>query len=142
MSSAILHPGQDEEAVCVSFKRSWTKTVFAHVLSLLLGGIPYLLARWKPRVSVLWTCSSCPLQQGDWILLTQVLSGDVTLVAVVEEVVGGIFPDKYVIANNNDQSAESSDRSLLIENDQKVFRYFFYKYMRSVTSCKYCSCSH
>jgi len=106
--------------------------VFAHVFSLILGGLPYLLARWKPRVSVFWTCSSCPLQQGDWILLTQVLSGEVTLVAVVEEVVGEIFPDKYVISKNNDQSTESSDRSLLIENDQKVFRYFFYKYMRYV----------
>merc|ERR1719330_1780482 len=97
MTSTVLHAGTEEEVECTAYRRNIFKTFFAY-LSLLLGGIPYLLARWKPSWRVMFTCSKCPLSRADRVILRHVRSGEVSLESVQEEeIFSGDFPEKYAV---------------------------------------------
>jgi len=130
-SKTVLHAGTEEEVECHAYRRNVFKTFLAY-LSLLLGGIPYLLARWKPTWRVALTCSRCPLSRADRVILKHVRSGEVSLEPVLEkDILPGDFPEKYVV-DKSTPGHETSDTSRLVVDQKQVFRYFVYKFNRYV----------
>lgn len=131
MSSTVLHAGTEDEVEVQAYRRNAFKTFWAY-LSLLLGGIPYLLARWKPTWRVAFTCSRCSLSLADRVILKHVRSGEVSLEPVLEEkILPGDFPEKFVV-DKSTLGNETSDTSRLVVESKQVFRYFVYKYNRYV----------
>jgi len=62
---AVIEKNTGEECVIEGYRASLPRTVLAHVLALLLGGVPYLLAKWKPKWRLRATCSHCELVLAD-----------------------------------------------------------------------------
>jgi len=67
---AVLNEGQEDEFTVHGFKRSLPRTIIAHLLSLLLVGVPYLVGYWKPGWRVKWTRVRCTLHQADTVLVS------------------------------------------------------------------------
>ena len=47
--AAVLNAGADDEFQCVGYRRNTCKAIAAHLMSLLLLGVPYLIGYWKPE---------------------------------------------------------------------------------------------
>lgn len=47
-----LNAGEDDQVVCRGFRLNPVKAFFAHFLSIVLLGIPYLVGYWKPAWQV------------------------------------------------------------------------------------------
>ena len=62
MFSAIVNKGTDEEFLITGYRRSWIRTILSLVLSILLGGIPLLVAKWKPDWRLFFTSVQCRLK--------------------------------------------------------------------------------
>ena len=60
--SALVNKGSDEEFSVTGYRRSSLRTVLSIILTILLGGIPYLVARWKPRWRLAFTSQQCRLK--------------------------------------------------------------------------------
>ena len=65
MLRAVIEKNTGEECVVEGYRASLPRTLVAHVLALLLGGLPYLLAKWKPKWRLRATCYSCQLATAD-----------------------------------------------------------------------------
>ena len=62
MFSAIVNKGTDEEFLITGYRRSWIRTFLSLTFSLLLGGIPLLVAKWKPDWKLFFTSVQCRLK--------------------------------------------------------------------------------
>ena len=60
---AVLNKGSEEEILLTGFRRSWIRTGLSVILTVLLGGLPYLVARWKPSWRLTFTCRQCRLKE-------------------------------------------------------------------------------
>ena len=54
-STAVLNAATDDEFQCVGYRRNTCNAIAAHLMSLLLLGVPYLIGYWKPEC---WLISS------------------------------------------------------------------------------------
>lgn len=96
-TKTILNPGQEDEFECYGYRRHLGKSIVAHVISILLCGIPYLIAYWKPDWKVAWYRSPCPLFAADTVLLHDVvgLGHHSAVIQVKVTPVGENFPRQY-----------------------------------------------
>ena len=62
MFSAIVNKGTDEEFLITGYRRSWIRTILSVLLSLVLGGLPLLVARWRPDWRLFFTSVQCRLK--------------------------------------------------------------------------------
>ena len=58
----MVNKGSDEEFSLTGYRRSSLRTVLSVILTILLGGLPYLLGRWKPKWRLAFTCRQCRLR--------------------------------------------------------------------------------
>jgi len=124
---SVIGKGTEDESVITGYRRNIVKTSISHIAALVLCGIPYLFARWKPRWRLEATCSVCYLAQADRLLVLHCEARDEVVVRVEEEEVGPAFPSKFTVANNQ-QSTGDTDR--LLEDSSLAFRYFTYRHLR------------
>ena len=54
-SMAVLNAGAEDEFQCVGYRQNTCKAIAAHLVSLLLLGVPYLIAYWRPEWRLLST---------------------------------------------------------------------------------------
>ena len=60
--SAVVNKGLEDEFSITGYSPSWFRTGLSVILTLLLGGLPLLLARWRPRWRLLCTSRQCRLK--------------------------------------------------------------------------------
>ena len=60
--SAIVNKGSDEELLITGYRKSWIRTLFSAVITILLGGIPLLIGRWRPQWKLFFTSYQCRLK--------------------------------------------------------------------------------
>ncbi len=94
-TKTILNPGEDDELECYGYRKNVLKTIFTHLISVLMLGTPYLLAYWKPTWKIAWFCSKCPLYKADTVLLKQVESNDVFVEKIQIKPVSDDFPSQF-----------------------------------------------
>jgi len=130
LNSAIVNKGTEEEILITGYRRSWAKTIFSSILTVLLGGVPYLIGRWKPRWRLAFTSCQCKLKVAQRILIITKETGDVFIEVIHEEEVDAEFPNCYRITREN--NSNPSDTSRLIDDHQDVFKYFLFRHLRYV----------
>ncbi|XP_036601114.1 polyamine-transporting ATPase 13A2 isoform X3 [Trichosurus vulpecula] len=75
LDSLLPHYGtlpRNPAKACVEvsgYQQSLWRTGLCHVGALLTAGILLLVFRWKPQLEVKAKCTSCPLQQADWLII-------------------------------------------------------------------------
>ena len=71
----MLIKGEEDELTCIGYKRDTFKSIFSHIISILLAGVPYLIGYWKPNWSIKWFRSKCPLFLADSVILEEIATG-------------------------------------------------------------------
>ena len=122
-----LNPGEDDQVKCFGYKRSVLKTFFAHAISILLLGIPYLVGRWKPNWSIRWFYSKCFLKEAD-IVLIQDLSDDFEIVPIHIVEVDSLFPNAYSGQDPREGNTPVLDTSHLLEDRSQNLVHVFFVY--------------
>jgi len=135
-SRYVIDKCTEDESIIIGYLPNPPKYIISHLLSVLLLGLPYLVAKWKPRWRLAATCSTCQLWQADTLLIIHRESQDVYIVVVKSESVGPDFPEKYSVCSS---TSLSRDTSSLLDENLREFRYFLHKHIRygwnSETSC-------
>ena len=75
--STVLIKGEEDELTCIGYKRDTFKSIFSHIISILLAGVPYLIGYWKPNWSIKWFRSKCPLFLADSVILEEITTGQI-----------------------------------------------------------------
>ena len=75
VSSAVVNKGTDEEFTVTGFRRSWIRTLFSGIITILLLGIPNLIGRWKPNWKLLFTSCQCKLKFASRWVATKIFFG-------------------------------------------------------------------
>ena len=70
MSCAVLQPGGEEEVRVVGYRTSRPRSLLTNLVTLLLAGLPRLLARHRPAWWVALTCCREELSKADRLLAT------------------------------------------------------------------------
>ncbi len=132
-SKAVLNPGEDDEMECRGFRANAVKAFFAHMMSMMLAGVPYLLVRWWPGWKMWCFKSRCPLDLADTVLLTN-KSAKQSVEKVHRVEAPPDFMDEFSVP---ECGRTSSDRDHLLERHDHVFFYHDHvKYAWSnVASC-------
>jgi len=128
MTRSVIEKGNEDESFITGYRPNIPKTLLCHLVSIVLCGIPYLLAHWKPKWRLSGTCSICPLWQAEKVLIKHKESRDVYIVDVVTVRVSDAFAKQYAIPKNT----SSGDTSKLLEEQENEysFRYFIYRHLR------------
>ena len=62
---SVIEKGGEDESFITGYRPNIIKTILCHFVSIMLCGIPYLLAHWKPKWRLSGTSSICPLWQAE-----------------------------------------------------------------------------
>ncbi|XP_023338500.1 probable cation-transporting ATPase 13A3 isoform X3 [Eurytemora carolleeae] len=125
---SVIDKGTEDESTITGYRRNILKSLVSHFLSLVLCGIPYLLAKWKPRWRLSATCSICPIALSDRLLIAPKESQDMYIVSVQSELVGPNFPSRFSISTKQENGTRDTTR--LLQEDSNTFKFFFYKHLK------------
>lgn len=130
LNSAVVNKGSEEEITITGYSRSWIRTTFSCILTVILGGLPYLVGRWKPRWKLAFTSYQCRLKIAQRILIVDKETLDVFIEEICEEEVDSEFPNAYKVVG--EANAAPDDTSRLLNDNPDVFRYFLFRHLRYV----------
>ena len=125
-----IDPGGEGEVRVTGYCTSTLRLLPTALLTLLTGGLPLLVFRWRPSWRLALTSHPTSLARADRVLVEHKESGDTSLEAVVEEEVGAgeQVPGEYVLRG---EAAHHSDRThLLEEGGGATIRYFTSRHTR------------
>jgi magnesium-transporting ATPase (P-type) len=148
-TKTILNYGNDDEVECIGYKKDRLKSLFTHIVSILLVGIPYLIGYWKPAWKVKWHRSVSPLFNADTVLLREKTLGDAQIVPISIKHVSEHFIPRYIHKSdlNCDSSSSggsteasslssSEDTSPLWHPSKLTLRYFVHHHSKYVWDSK------
>jgi len=130
LNSAVVNRGTEEEITITGYHRSWIRTILSSILTVLLGGLPYLIGRWKPKWKLTCTSYQCRLKIAQRILIVDKETLDLFVEGVIEEEVEPEFPTEYTVADETTTAPD--DTSRLINENPDTFRFFLFKHLRYV----------
>lgn len=111
---AILNYQEEDECEIRGFKTSPTKCFLAHLVSILMLGIPYLVGHWKPEWRVRWFNLACPIYAADKILVSSCQGGDSSVEEVKVIHVSEDFPERYTVRRRSNSRSNSLDTTRLL----------------------------
>ena len=142
-TKTILNPGEDEELECFGYKRNTSKSIVAHLISILCVGIPYLIGYWKPEWQINWFRSICPLVQADTVLLKDKNEGqESAVVSIKRQKVTGDFLAQYIHKSDEEDLASDSSHSELNDRiplwtpTKYSMRHFTYHHVKYVWNAR------
>lgn len=130
LNRAVVNRETEEEITIIGYRRSWIRTIFSCILTVLLGGLPYLVGRWKPKWKLTCTSYQCRLKVAQRILIIVKETLDVFVEEICEEEVEPEFPNTYTI--RGETTATPNDTSRLLDEKPDTFRYFLFRHLRYV----------
>ncbi len=130
---AVLNRDDDDQFEVEGYRKTFLKTGFAYLVTLLLAGAPYLFGRWYPQWKVRLSKKKCSLLCADTLLVT--CKGDFTEVRVEKEDVSGngSFPAAYTILHD-DEAVEETESTRLLRNVKPHMKTFNFQKTRYVWS--------
>lgn len=139
-NKTILNPGEEDELECFGYRRDFFKSFCAHIISICLLGVPYLIGHWKPEWKLKAHKTRCPLFLADTVLVFDRNSQDdlKEVCSIVVKHVGDSFIHQYIHKSDllpdesSSSSSESSDRDRLWLPAKYTFRYFNHQHVKYV----------
>lgn len=125
-----IDPGGEEEVRVTGYCTSTPRLLPTALLTLLTGGLPLLVFRWRPSWRLALTSHPASLASADRVLVEHKVSGDTSLETVVEEEVGAgeQVPGEFILRG---EAPHHSDRThLLEEGGGATIRYFTSRHIR------------
>ena len=144
-SRGFLNRGTEDEIEITGYRRSWVRSCSSLVLTVLLGGIPYLVGRWRPRWRLLATSYQSSLREATRsgrsqvylsenkiflrIQIVKTMTLDVSIEDVIQEEVDREFPWEF--SERTEGTLELRDTSRLLQvSPVLTFRHFRYQHLR------------
>jgi len=137
--------GEEDELLCYGYRRDIFKSIFSHIISILLAGFPYLVGYWKPEWRIKWFRSKCPLFLADTVLLEDTSTEEQKVAKVTVIDVADNFVQRYVHKSDllpedymSSSSSDSSDRDRLWMPTKYTFRFFIHHHCKVRNNASRC----
>jgi len=130
LNSAVVNKGTEEEMSITGYRRSWIRTICSYILTCLLGGVPFLLGRWKPKWKLKFTSYQCRLKMAQRVLIVAKETLEVFVEEIIDEEVDSQFPNAYTILG--EMNTAPNDTSRLLNEKPNTFKYFVFRHLRYV----------
>ncbi|XP_044524629.1 polyamine-transporting ATPase 13A2 [Gracilinanus agilis] len=132
------------------YQQSLWRTSLCHLGTLLTAGILLLIFHWKPELEVKAKCTSCPLQQADWLIIKDQFGQLFTTQVQTEVVSEGSLPSLNVpLEDQRDRKLDKDGRShmavgvsqeeawrdtiqLYKKEEQNILRYYVFEGVRYI----------
>ena len=72
--STIIDAGSKEQLLAVGYHRSYLKTIFFHIISILCLGFPYVLTYWHNVFSIRWQYVQCSISEAQVLVLEVIIN--------------------------------------------------------------------
>ncbi|CAL4061389.1 unnamed protein product, partial [Meganyctiphanes norvegica] len=133
----VINKGTENQLIIYGYSSSCIKQFFFHLFGILLIGLPYLLAYWKPDWEVYWKKRKCALAEADTVVVEDV-NGRLFICLVEVTRIEGVGLSEYCVSSHASNGTSNGyvntpqDSTHLTQPIHRVIRYFIYQNMKYV----------